>query len=261
MKCCLNSNLPKQILKKADQIKFAYKDRNSIIDYIEYEKDIIIDCLKADEIDWNMMLNYKKISRKAFILCLANLDQVKIANEKEILWYWGYPITTFYEAKGFIRLGSCYLKIGAPLFFEWDLIQKVCPKAKIRHTPNVAYNDGLPRPDGVSGTWIRPEDLDLYEQYIDVIEFEDCDREKEQTLYSIYMEQKSWSPILQLLISNLNYTGTNRLISSELTKRRLTCHQVCENGGSCTLCWRNLCVADADRVREYADSQGLLSAT
>lgn len=41
------------MLKKADQIKFEYRDHNSIIDYIDYEKTIIVDCLKATEIDWN----------------------------------------------------------------------------------------------------------------------------------------------------------------------------------------------------------------
>lgn len=261
MKCCLNSRLPKQILQKADQIKFEYRDHNSIIDYIDYEKTIIVDCLKATEIDWNQMSNYNKITKKEFIMCLANLEQINEAKNRGILWYWGYPITTFYEAKGFIRLGSYYLKLGAPLFFEWDLVTKVIPEVKIRHTPNIAYNDGLPRLDGVSGTWIRPEDISLYDEYIDVIEFEDCDREKEQTLYSIYIEQKEWSPILQLLISNLNYGGVNRLIQSEVTKRRLNCHQVCENGGSCTLCWRALRLANAERLREYADSQGLLPAT
>ena len=228
MKCCLNSRLPKQILKKADQIKFEYRDHNSIIDYIEYEKTIIVDCLKAKEIDWDQMSNYNKIAKKDFIMCLANIEQINAAKERGILWYWGYPITTFYEAKGLIRLGSCYLKLGAPLFFEWDLITKIMPKIKIRHTPNIAYNDGLPRPDGVSGTWIRPEDISLYDSYIDVIEFEDCDREKEETLYNIYMEQQEWRPVLQLLISNLNYEGVNRLIQSEVTKRRLNCHQTCE---------------------------------
>lgn len=261
MKCCLNSRLPENILKKADQIKFQYRDRNSIIDFVDYEKTIIVDCLNIEEIDWGQMVNYNKLNKGNFILCLSNIDQIKEAKKRELLWYWGFPVTSLYEAKGFARLGTYYLKVGAPLFFEWDTVKKVLPDMKFRHTPNIAYNDGLPRPDGVSGTWIRPEDLRLYEHYIDVIEFEDCNREKEQTLYSVYMEQKEWKPILRLLITNLNHKGTNRMISSELTKRRLTCRQVCENGGACTLCWRSLAIADPERVREYAEAQGLLSAT
>ena len=45
--------------------------------------------------------------------------------------------------------------------------------------PNVAYYAFIPREDGVCGSWIRPEDLNLYEPFIDVIEFEDCDVKKE----------------------------------------------------------------------------------
>lgn len=44
MKCCLNSRLPKNFMPEADEIKFQYRDRNSIIDYLQYEKTIILDC-------------------------------------------------------------------------------------------------------------------------------------------------------------------------------------------------------------------------
>jgi hypothetical protein len=122
---------------------------------------------------------------------------------------------------------------------------------KFRHTPNVAYNDGLPRENGVSGTWIRPEDLVLYENYIDVIEFEKCDREQEQTLFRIYMEDKKWDVIIKLLIANLDYEGTGRMIPKEFGEKRLNCRQACEQGGACTICWRTLKLADPDRVEAY----------
>ena len=261
MKCCLNSNLPPKMLEKADQIKFVFKDRKSIIDYVEYGKTIILEMLTTKEKDWNEIIQNNTLCKEDFILCIASIEDAKIANNLKIKWYWGYPVSTFYEAKALERLGSCYLKIGAPLFFNFEKVKKVLPNMKIRHTPNIAYNDGLPRIDGVSGTWIRPEDILLYDDYIDIIEFEDCDRGKEQTLYSIYMEQHEWSTIFSLLITNFKHSGVNRLISSELTKRRMKCSQSCENGGTCTLCWRSFDLADPDRLRKYAEAQGLLPTT
>ena len=44
-----------------------------------------------------------------------------------------------------------------------------CP---IRAIPNVANSDNLVHENGVVGSWIRPEDLNLYEHLIDTIEFD-----------------------------------------------------------------------------------------
>ena len=254
MQCCLNSRLPAQILQKADQIKFQYRDHNSIPDYLEYKKPIIIDCYDT-EINWNQMLVYQKLCRNGFYLCLSKIEDAKNANDLKIDWYWGYSVSTFYEAKGLITLGSKYLKLGAPLFFNLEYFKTLCPKVKIRHTPNVAYSDGLPRPNGVSGTWIRPEDLYLYEDYIDIIEFEDCNRDKESTLYNIYMVQKNWSTDLNLIITNLNHMAINRLIQSDMTKSRLNCRQRCEEGNRCQVCYRTLKIANPELIESYVDSQ------
>jgi hypothetical protein len=50
---------------------------------------------------------------------------------------------------------------------------------KLRVVPNISYYAFIPRDNGVCGSWIRPEDLELYEPYIETIEFEDCDIKKE----------------------------------------------------------------------------------
>ena len=48
-------------------------------------------------------------------------------------------------------------------------------RIKLRAIPNVAYDKFFPRNDGVSGSWIRPEDIEVYSKYYDIFEFEDCD--------------------------------------------------------------------------------------
>lgn len=85
-------------------------------------------------------------------------------------------------------MGACYVRLDAPLFFDLPNVKKI--GIPIRAVPNVAYNDGLDRTDGVCGTWIRPEDLEAYGEYIDAVEFEDSDLKKEQAMYRIYAEDK-----------------------------------------------------------------------
>ena len=71
----------------------------------------------------------------------------------------------------------------------WSTMSKAMKlNVPIRAIPNIAYDDGLPREDGVCGKWIRPEDIDTYAQYVAAIEFKDCDIKKEQALYRVYAE-------------------------------------------------------------------------
>lgn len=122
----------------------------------------------------------------------------------------------------------------------------------IRAVPNVAYYATLPFDNGVIGSWIRPEDLYLYEEFISAVEFEDCDIKKEQALFRIYAEQKAWAGDLGMIITNLDYPGVNRMLPSSLTKRRMNCGQRCAmNRSTCRLCYRYLDLADPDKLRPY----------
>ena len=62
-----------------------------------------------------------------------------------------------------------------------------------------------------------------YGGYGDVFEFEDCDKAKEQSLYNTYAIHKKWPGSLNNLITNLDYSGTNRLIPEDLGIVRLMC--------------------------------------
>ena len=123
----------------------------------------------------------------------------------------------------------------------------------VRAVANVAYNDGLPREDGVCGVWIRPEDVETYEPYVSVIEFEDADPRKERALYRLYAEKKRWPGDLGMIITNFNHLGVNRLILPEVAEKRLNCAQKCQSGSACKICYRAVDLADVEKLREYRD--------
>lgn len=129
--------------------------------------------------------------------------------------------------------------------------------------PNICYYDGIPRDNGVSGGWVRPEDVEAYEEYIDAFEFADCDKEREQALYRIY-KFGEWPGELEILISDLNYEGTNRMIDPEFSRRRMNCEQKCEELGICRMCYHMLKLANPDKLKlvdQNALSQTLEMAT
>lgn len=255
MKVCLSSRQTDEYLKKADEIKVEYRDKNSIPDLIFSYPEATIILLKDDSdelLNWEEIKRFKMLAKDNFIIALSSMRDIAFCKEHEIQWYAGFPVKTFYELRALKELGACYVRLGEPLFFMMDKVAEF--EIPVRAVPNVAYVDGLFRENGVCGTWIRPEDLDTYAPYIATIEFEDSDQKKEQALYRVYVENKNWPGLLSLIISNLNYPGTNRMILPEVTQKRLNCGQRCQETSQCKICYRAFALADPAKIQEYVEA-------
>lgn len=240
MKYCVNGRQPKSILKNANQIKMQYEDRDRLINYIEEfsDKDFILYIPKdVNELDWEL---YKAYAEKVvnFTLCIENLNLAKECHKQSIDFYWAYPIYTWYDLQGILALKPCYIILGAPLSFDLEKVIKACGPTgpSIRLCPNLAYDAYIPRENGIYGTWIRPEDVEYYEKYVAVLDFEVEDLKREATLLRIYKEEKAWPGNLNLLITNLRFNIDNRSINEELGQRRMNCGQRCMSSSGCRLC-------------------------
>ena len=258
MKICMHNRQESKYLNLADEIKIGFNDRKSLPDMFEKypEKIFILELYSDSEIDWDEMKEYNILSREHLIFCIANKEQMNRCKEIEAKFYFGYPISNFYDLRAAIANGVVYVRLDSPIFFQLDRVKKL--GVPVRAVPNVAYLDFIPRPEGVCGTWIRPEDLEDYEKYIDVIEFEDCDERKEQALYRIYIEQKEWPGELNDIITNFNYKGTNRMIPPHVFgARRIKCGQKCQETDKCKICYRFLDLANPELFSGYRDTTNL----
>ena len=103
-------------------------------------------------------------------LALENVRMAKACHENKIRFYWAYPITSFYELRGLVYLGVSELLLGAPLYF--DLAQVKKEGLPIRLVANLCFDGYIPRPNGVCGTYVRPEDVPVYEKYVETLEFD-----------------------------------------------------------------------------------------
>lgn len=251
MRVCLSSRQIPQYLKKADEIKVAYRDRDSIFDLIEEypAATIVLDC-NTDNIDWKMLEKYKILAKNRFIVCVNSINALRQANACGLRRYFGYPVSSFWELQALKTFDVEYILLDMELFFQMTNVKSY--GIKIRAIPNLAYNDALPHQDGICGQWIRPEDLNgCYAEYIDTIEFADCDIKKEQALYRIYMEEKTWTTDLGIIITNLNVNVTNRMLTDALGPTRLNCNQKCLKGGHCKVCYHEFFLANTERITEY----------
>lgn len=261
MKVCLNSRVSNQYLEKADEIKVLYRDIKSLFDIIDKypNKTIILELpfyAEEEKINWEELKIANKLLKGNLIICCFSLKIAQLAKSFQIKFYFGFQINSYYQLQSIKNLGVCYVRLGEELFFDIKNAAKI--GVPIRLFPTLAYIDGFPRKDGVCGMWIRPEDLHFYEEYADIIEFEDAKPTKEQALYRIYMEQKKWPGDLGLIITNLNYIGLNRLILPEVTEKRLTCRQACQRTSTCKLCYRALDLANKEDLTEYAEAVNLI---
>lgn len=216
-----------------------YEDKDRIIDYIECipEKTIILEIPKESAVNWEL---YKAYSNKIdFILCIADLRLAQLCNEHGIKFFWAYPINTFYELQGVIKLQPSYIYLGAPLCFDLPRVKGITD-IPIRLIPNVAYDAYIPRDHGVCGQWIRPEDVEAYEPYVDVFEFDTNELQREAVLLHVYKDTKKWMGNLNLLITNLGVDVDNRAISPDLVTARVSCGQRCMSHGTCHLCLKAL---------------------
>lgn len=214
-----------------------YEDRDRLINYIDEfpNKDFILYVPKGvNELEWEL---YKAYTEKVanFSLCIEDLNLAKECHKHNIDFYWAYPCFTWYDLNRLIELKPCYLILGAPLSFS---IEKVYKKGKIpiRLNPTGIYDNYIPSSMNIFSSWIRPEDVKYYEQYVAVLEFETEELKREAAFLRVYKEEKTWPGNLNLLLTTLGYNIDNRSIDEELGQRRMNCGQRCMSGGACRLC-------------------------
>lgn len=86
--------------------------------------------------------------------------------------------------------------------------------------------------------WIRPEDIDFYSQYIDVIErYQDGDTVQNDTYYEIFMIKKEWNGDLGEIISGLKDIHLDSRCFLDTWRHRAVCGKRCLKGTSpCRIC-------------------------
>jgi hypothetical protein len=241
VKYCLSARQPDSILKKADEIKIELRDFRSIPEYIEKysDKTLILEFTNnlPEEFNWDDIVRYSDLMGGGFYCALSDLSLVPECSLRNLKFYYKYAVTTLYEIEGLKNIGVSYILIGAPLLFDLKTVSNY--KIPIRAVANLAYEPYIKHKNGLIGGWIRPEDVDIYGEYISVLEFYAPKAlEKEASLYNVYAIKKTWPGNLNLLIDNLEIDFDNRLLYDEenFARRRMACKQKCLSGKSCRYC-------------------------
>lgn len=257
MKFSVDGRQPFSVLKQTDEVKVVYKDKDRLMDFIEKipDKDIVLEIAPEAEVNIDELLMYKE-KFAGFCVAIHRLDQFMLYRDNEIDWYWPYPVTTYYELQHLFRFHPTYILLGAPLTFDLEKVKEIAPEdVKFR----MIVNNAAPRylvtsmdRINIDGSYVRPEDVETYGEYIDVMEFEVeyGNYKKEESLLNVY-KAGTWPGNLNLLIDNLNVDVDNRAISEEFGPARITCGQRCMRKQTCRLCSNAILLADNVRSLHY----------
>lgn len=238
-------------IKQADELYFRYKDTNSLIDFIDKypDKDFVVQIKDGslESENWLKSISaYNKQINGTIYCALDNINDAVICKKFDLPFFYSYPVNTFFELKGLKAIGVSFIRIGIPIFFSMhDVADFDIP---LRITPNKAYENYIPRINGIEGQWIRPEDLHLYDELgLPVVcEFRSFGALEdgnpliyERTLLDIYKNQKKWDGRLNQIIKDIGISNLNSMVDKEIGHRRLNCGHSCQLN-RCHYCERAL---------------------
>lgn len=230
----------------ADEIIIKYTERNvNLIDFVQknyVDKRIVVDISKLEDIDSNLDIFKVANDKHNNLAFLLNLDQIeKIIDFKNngLKFFFIEGADNFDSFTGLINLGVSDIYIVNELCFSLKQISQFAKEKNviIRVYPNIAQSSTVLPVNGIKKFFIRPDDMYLYNEYIDICEFY-CPLSKQNIYYKIYKDQK-WLGTLNELIYNLeNDTIIDvTTIVPHFGEARTKCQKRCAYG-DCSICDR-----------------------
>ena len=153
-----------------------------------------------------LFIEAKKINPNFTVMLTIDSSDymLDLLRENDINFFFEEYATSLEELNFFIKQNSTDIYIAQDLCFNLKEVSEYCHKnnVSIRVNPNVAESNLYNYSNGIKDFFIRPDDLDSYEKYIDVIEFWGP-LDKQDVLYDIYRDGR-WQGLLSDLILGFN---------------------------------------------------------
>lgn len=260
MKYCMRFYTGCRNLDNADEVILKYTHKTAeIIDYVKKYKQEQRIILNAAELDILSLLGSKEILTAvkevhpniALMLTLTHKNTIKSIKEFGIDYFFIEAADTWDKLNAFVKMGVSDIYVINEFAFSMVDIARYCHERniKVRAYANVAQSSSLlDNMNTITSFFIRPEDVQHYENHLDVIEFFGP-IEKQDVLYEIYTKGK-WLGNLKDLIIGLQDSINNTVIIGCFGVVRMRCNKHC-NYSQCNICTSFL---DIDKVVEEAYS-------
>ena len=248
MKYCFQYNPQEASLTKvADELEIKYNRKdNTLLEFLEkYKEKRIIIYIDYEDILEKDLLLFKELKEKYNIVIKIDLDtELEVAKKLKqynIPFFFSQLISDWDVLNGILDFGVTDVYIVENLCFELDAVAAKVHSynTKVRVFPNVAQSSWKSTA-ALKQFFIRPEDVDTYEPYIDTFEFWDGSEEYTKhiklVLYKIYAIDKKWFGKLNEIIYGLDCDIDSRFIIPRFSEARIRCGKKCQKGGKCNIC-------------------------
>lgn len=202
------------------------------IDITENQLDIIFAIWDMQKYNIALCFNWSSIE--------DNEEVYNKVKEKDIPFFFYYFISEWDEIYEFIERGVSDIYVTNTLGFNLPAVHHVAVEngIKIRCFADISqYN--WDDQEGFKGFYIRPEDIDLYSEYIDTLEFYENSEypNRMNILYEVYYKDKKWVGDLREIVQGIKQRVPNYYIMDKsFSQTRLTCERKCLKGNSCKMC-------------------------
>lgn len=252
MKYCIDFKKNFKYINEVDEITIEYNRKDtSLLEFLLLYKDKRVniyitdakDFLENNDLDRFIAISkdypnlnyYLKLRNPAYNEDAFHLYE-KIREETNILYFFDTLVSDWDTLWGYIEMLPLDIYITEDLCFELDKVSSILHKygIKVRTFPNVCQTKWNKTPS-LKTFFIRPEDVDIYEKYIDTLEFFGRS-DSIETMYKVYAIDKKWFGPLKELIIGFKSDMDSRFIIPRFAEKRIRCGKKCLKGGTCNVC-------------------------
>lgn len=235
--------------QEADEIKCPYNQLGILWKFIQENSDKRINVMAPSNDVIEKLIEQTdlviSIVKDNYTVTCGDLSLLRTMLDRGYHACLKYPVVDWESFDTLAKAGVSDIYIDGPLGFQCNRLAAGAKEhdVKIRVSPSISPNTALSANPNYNSFFIRPEDLHLYEPYIDIVDFHASTTGKEDTLFQIY-KRGIYLYDLGILIDNLNMSIDNYTIAPEFAEHRLNCKQSCKiPGGHCQLCETQLQIA------------------
>lgn len=265
MKYCLDYSRKSTNMIKADEVNIRYSKNNflNIFDYMKehpyqrvnidiFEEDIE-ECLQEKIIQKIITIQKEHPEYKLILKVPYEKRILDIIQEQENANFFFTTFVRDWETLlFFLDLGVTDVIIVEQMCFELDKVAAIAHKnnVQVRTFCNIVQRKSGTNTPTLQSFFIRPEDVDIYSSYIDVLEFAG-DLQNQDLYYNIY-NSNLWFGDLKEIIIGFDISLDSRFVVPRFAEKRIRCGRECLKGGNCQICFR------IDELSKSLEKAGLM---
>lgn len=166
--------------------------------------------------------------------------------ETNIPFYFLKTVSNLDEFHHFLKLKVSDIIIGGDLGFYIKFLSKIAKKNNIHLRAIVDFCQSYDSLSSIKSFFIRPEDIDVYSNYIDTFDFMHP-KDRINTIYEIYAKDKKWYGQLKEIIMGYKGEEDSRFILPPFAEIRCGCKKRClyDIKNTCKICDRIIQLGEA----------------